>query len=75
MQADGKGWLFVPTGLLDGPLPTHYEPAESPVRNPLYRQQANPVRQAYRRKDNYPEPLAAGAGQRGVPVRVHAPTG
>ena len=56
MQADGKGWLFVPTGLLDGPLPTHYEPAESPIRNPLYRQQANPVRQAYRRKDNYQNP-------------------
>ena len=29
MQADGKGWIFVPTGLQDGPLPTHYEPQES----------------------------------------------
>ena len=36
MQADGKGWLFTPTGVVDGPLPTHYEPHESPVRNPLY---------------------------------------
>jgi formate dehydrogenase major subunit len=45
MQADGKGWLYVPTGLLDGPLPTHYEPQESPVRNALYDQQRNPVRQ------------------------------
>ena len=44
MQADGKGWLFAPAGLLDGPLPTHYEPQESPVANPLYRQQANPTR-------------------------------
>src|SRR5207248_3077250 len=26
MQGDGKGWLYVPTGLTDGPLPTHYEP-------------------------------------------------
>ena len=33
MKADGKGWLFAPTGLVDGPLPTHYEPMESPVRN------------------------------------------
>ena len=33
-----------PTGLLDGPLPAHYEPQESPVSNPLYRQQANPTR-------------------------------
>jgi formate dehydrogenase major subunit len=45
MQADGKGWLFVPSGLLDGPLPTHYEPQESPVENLLYAQQANPARQ------------------------------
>jgi formate dehydrogenase major subunit len=43
MKADGKGWLFAPSGLLDGPLPTHYEPYESPVANPVYRQQANPV--------------------------------
>ena len=34
MQADGKGWLFAPAGLVDGPLPTHYEPQESPVRQP-----------------------------------------
>ena len=26
MQADGKGWIYVPDGLQDGPLPTHYEP-------------------------------------------------
>jgi len=36
MRADGKGWLFVPAGLVDGPLPTHYEPHESPVQNLLY---------------------------------------
>jgi formate dehydrogenase major subunit len=44
MQTDGKGWLFAPLGLADGPLPAHYEPAESPVRNPLYGQQNNPTR-------------------------------
>ena len=43
MKADGVGWLYVPTGLVDGPLPTQYEPAESPVRNPMYKQQASPV--------------------------------
>jgi formate dehydrogenase major subunit len=43
MRPDGLGWLFVPTGLVDGPLPTHYEPAESPVKNPLYDQQTSPV--------------------------------
>ena len=36
MQADGRSWLFVPQGLEDGPLPTHYEPHESPFENPLY---------------------------------------
>ncbi|MEI7032052.1 formate dehydrogenase [Streptomyces pratensis] len=36
MQADGKGWLYVPAGLEDGPLPTHYEPQDSPFPNLLY---------------------------------------
>jgi formate dehydrogenase major subunit len=36
MQADGKGWLWAPSGLGDGPLPVHYEPHESPVRNTLW---------------------------------------
>ena len=56
MQADGKGWLFVPTGLQDGPLPTHYEPHESPVRNALYGQQGNPTRKVYGRADNPSNP-------------------
>ncbi|HEX5269564.1 MAG TPA: molybdopterin-dependent oxidoreductase, partial [Gemmataceae bacterium] len=44
MKADGKGWLFVPNGLVDGPMPTHYEPYESPIeKNPLYGERANPV--------------------------------
>ena len=52
MQADGRGWIYAPTGLLDGPLPTHYEPQESPFDNPLYRQQRNPARMEWRRPDN-----------------------
>jgi formate dehydrogenase major subunit len=55
MKGDGRGWLFVPSGLVDGPLPTHYEPAESPVKNPLYAQQASPVLKYWKRDDN---PLA-----------------
>jgi formate dehydrogenase major subunit len=35
----------VPQGIVDGPLPTHYEPHESPFQNPLYAQRANPRRQ------------------------------
>lgn len=56
MQADGKGWLFAPSGLADGPLPTHYEPHESPVRNALYAQQGNPTRIVFGRKDNPSNP-------------------
>ncbi|HEX5143046.1 MAG TPA: molybdopterin dinucleotide binding domain-containing protein, partial [Mycobacterium sp.] len=56
MQSDGKGWLFAPTGLADGPLPTHYEPHESPVRNALYGQQGNPTRKIYGRSDNPSNP-------------------
>ena len=56
MQADGKGWLYAPSGLLDGPLPAHYEPAESPVRNALYTQQANPTREVYARPENLSNP-------------------
>ena len=37
MKPDGRGWLFAPTGVKDGPLPAHYEPMESPVANLLYR--------------------------------------
>ncbi|MBT0769643.1 molybdopterin-dependent oxidoreductase [Kineosporia sp. J2-2] len=45
MQADGKGWLYAPSGLVDGPMPTHYEPQDTPVASPLYRQSRNPVRE------------------------------
>ena len=34
MMADGRAWLFAPSGLVDGPLPTHYEPLESPLDEP-----------------------------------------
>jgi formate dehydrogenase major subunit len=56
LKPDGVGWLFNPAGLLDGPLPTHYEPAESPVRNALYRQQSSPVLKYWKHDGN---PLAA----------------
>ncbi|HVE73099.1 MAG TPA: molybdopterin-dependent oxidoreductase, partial [Thermoanaerobaculia bacterium] len=52
MHPDGMGWLWVPSGLKDGPLPTHYEPLESNVRNPLYAQQSNPEAQKFERPDN-----------------------
>ena len=53
MKADGKGWLFAPNGLLDGPLPTHYEPYESPVPNIVYPKQLNnPVMLTWNIKEN-----------------------
>ncbi len=52
MKADGKGWLFTPSGMVDGPLPTHYEPVESPIQNPLYRQQTNPLAKHWRTPGN-----------------------
>nr|WP_165234421.1 molybdopterin-dependent oxidoreductase [Aquisphaera insulae] len=36
LKPDGVAWLFAPYGVKDGPLPTHYEPIESPVPNLLY---------------------------------------
>jgi formate dehydrogenase major subunit len=62
MQADGKGWLFAPKGVVDGPLPTHYEPQESPVANALYPQQQNPARIIFPRKDNLSAPSAGDSG-------------
>jgi formate dehydrogenase major subunit len=52
LHEDGVGWLWVPSGLKDGPLPTHYEPLESPIRNPLYSQQENPAVDQRERHDN-----------------------
>jgi formate dehydrogenase major subunit len=59
MQTDGKAWLYVPAGLADGPLPAHYEPPESPVRNALYAQQSNPARETYRHAANVANPAVS----------------
>jgi formate dehydrogenase major subunit len=52
LKPDGRGWLFAPSGLKDGPLPTYYEPLESPVSNALYARQDSPVARRFRRPDN-----------------------
>ncbi len=63
MQADGRGWLYAPAGVGEGPLPTHYEAQDSPVRNLLHRQQRNPARQVYEHENNryHPDPDQPGA--------------
>jgi formate dehydrogenase major subunit len=67
MQADGRGWLFAPSGLRDGPLPAHYEPHESPAVNPLYPVQANPTRQTFSRPENRYHPSAGEPGADAYP--------
>lgn len=62
MHPDGMGWLWVPSGLVDGPLPAHYEPLESNITNPLYpQQQSNPAADRMERPDN---PYAASPDSR-----------
>jgi formate dehydrogenase major subunit len=62
MQADGKAWLFTPGGLVDGPLPAHYEPQESPLPNLFYAQQHNPVRQIISDRQDRFQPSGDEAG-------------
>jgi formate dehydrogenase major subunit len=70
MQADGRGWLYVPTGLADGPLPTHYEPQDSPFENLLYAQQRNPVREVFSRRHNRYHPARGEPGAAVFPYVV-----
>jgi formate dehydrogenase major subunit len=59
MQTDGKAWLFATSGLADGPLPAFYEPAETPLRNPLYTQQNSPVSKHYTSPENLSNPVGS----------------
>jgi formate dehydrogenase major subunit len=71
MQSDGKAWLYAPAGLVDGPMPTHYEPEESPFANPLYGQRSNPARQCIHRREN---PYHASDGEPGADVFPYVAT-
>jgi formate dehydrogenase major subunit len=52
LHPDGLGWLYAAQGLVDGPLPSHYEPHESPFSNLVYEQRSNPTRQTFERPEN-----------------------
>jgi formate dehydrogenase major subunit len=52
MHPDGVGWIWVASGLKDGPLPAHYEPLESPFANRVHRQETNPAADTKARPDN-----------------------
>ncbi|MEW2544244.1 formate dehydrogenase [Streptomyces sp. NPDC047002] len=74
MQADGKGWLYAPAGLEDGPLPTHYEPQDSPFPNALYPDvPRSPVRQVLEHEGNryHPSGDEPGAGVYPYIVTTH----
>ncbi len=72
MQADQRGWLFAPAGVADGPLPTHYEPQDSPVANSMYpERQRNPARAGLRAREQPLPPRPRRARRRRVPVRRH----
>ena len=83
MRKDGHGDLFSPD-LVEGPLPEHYEPLESPVPNAMSKQQTNPCIKVWRpeevgKSDAYPivcttyrvtEHWQAGAMTRSLPWLV-----
>src|SRR3954452_1971860 len=53
MHQDGLAWLWVPTGLRDGPMPTYYEPFESPFETALSpRRMTTPPADKKERPDN-----------------------
>jgi len=53
MTAEGVARMFAPTGLVEGPLPEHYEPMESPLpNNPMHpgndKARANPAARVFK---------------------------
>jgi len=48
MVTEGHARLFGPGTMVEGPLPEHYEPWESPIQNPMSKQQNNPAFKIWR---------------------------
>jgi formate dehydrogenase major subunit len=57
MRPEGVACLFASCGLADGPLPEHYEPVESPVRNRICGVQNNPVAMLWQEPEQEEENL------------------
>ncbi|GAA3872597.1 formate dehydrogenase [Streptomyces sedi] len=71
MQGDGKGWLYAPAGLTDGPMPSHYEPQDSPFTNPLHPAHSrSPVRTTHPRPGNLYHPSGDEPGAAVFPYVV-----
>ena len=54
MKPHGRALLFG-MGRVDGPLPEHYEPWESPVSNPMSPVQSNPLLKTWEDEEGTPE--------------------
>lgn len=52
LMPDGRAHAFVAAGLKEGPLPSHFEPVESAVRNALSPVQNSPLVKRWERADN-----------------------
>lgn len=52
MLEEGQGRLFAVQGVVDAPMPEHYEPVESPVWNKMSKQQNNPLYTRFRGEFN-----------------------
>jgi formate dehydrogenase major subunit len=59
MLPEGQARFFNPSGLKEGPMPEHYEPVESPVKNLISKQQNNPM--AYRWGGEFSKLAATGS--------------
>jgi formate dehydrogenase-N alpha subunit len=57
MRPEGVACLFASCGLADGPLPEHYEPVESPVRNRICGVQNDPVAMLWQEPEQEEENL------------------
>ncbi len=71
MMSDGKGWLFAPNGLADGPLPDALRTARVARPQPSLRPAGQPGAPGLRAAGQPVQPLPARGAPRGVPVRVH----
>ena len=69
MQADGRGWLFAPSGLVDGPLPDALRAARVAVRATRSTGSRRiPPRERYQRRENPYHPTGGEPGARCSPT-------
>ena len=76
MQSDGKAWLYVPSGLVDGPLPDALRTSGLAGRQRALSDATQPGSRAHAEPDAQSLPgESVEARERGVPVSSPPPTG